>query len=65
VDTVVLSTQHDPMWNGKAKQAQLKKQVIQHIIKPVLGKWFDAKKITVPREPHGPSRSAGRTATPA
>jgi S-adenosylmethionine synthetase len=38
VDTVVLSTQHDPMWNNK--QAELKKQVIEHIIKPVLGEWW-------------------------
>ena len=34
VDTVVLSTQHDAVWNEK--QADLKKQVIEHIIKPVL-----------------------------
>ena len=53
VDTVVLSTQHHPMWNGKAKQAQLKKQVIQHIIKPALGKWFDAKKIKFHVNPTG------------
>ena len=40
VDTVVLSTQHDPQWNER--QADLKKQVIEHIIKPVLGTWFNA-----------------------
>lgn len=34
VDTVVLSTQHDPMWNER--QDDLKKQVIEHIFKPVL-----------------------------
>jgi len=41
VDAIVLSTQHHPMWNGKAKQAELKQLVIQHIIKPVLGKWWN------------------------
>ncbi|MCI0366108.1 MAG: methionine adenosyltransferase, partial [Phycisphaerales bacterium] len=40
IDTVVLSTQHGPQWNGDARQAELKKQVIEHIIKPVLGKWW-------------------------
>ncbi|GDX99480.1 S-adenosylmethionine synthase [Phycisphaerae bacterium] len=40
VDTVVLSTQHDPMWNEK--QSQLKTEVINHIIKPVLGEWWNA-----------------------
>ena len=51
VEAIVLSTQHHPMWNGKAKQAELKQLVIQHIIKPVLGKWWndeiDIKKIHV------------------
>ena len=52
IDTVVLSTQHDPMWNGPAKQAQLKKEVIAKIIKPVLGKWWSPK-ITVHVNPTG------------
>ncbi|MGE3181033.1 MAG: methionine adenosyltransferase [Phycisphaerae bacterium] len=39
VDTVVLSSQHDKSWNDK--QAELKKEVIQHILKPVLGKWWN------------------------
>ncbi|HEX8876598.1 MAG TPA: methionine adenosyltransferase [Phycisphaerales bacterium] len=39
VDTVVLSTQHDPEWNNK--QPALKKAVIQHILKPVLGRWWN------------------------
>ncbi len=43
VTTVVLSTQHDPMWNGDAKQRQLKAQVIKHIIKPVLGTWWSSR----------------------
>ena len=41
IDTVVLSTQHDPMWNGSKKQAELKQEVIRHVIKPVLGKWWN------------------------
>lgn len=43
IDAVVLSTQHDPMWNGEAKQKALKAQVIKHIIKPVLGKWWSSR----------------------
>jgi S-adenosylmethionine synthetase len=39
VDTVVLSTQHDPMWNDR--QEDLRKQVVEHIIKPVLGNWWN------------------------
>jgi S-adenosylmethionine synthetase len=39
VDTVVLSTQHDPVWNEK--QDQLKREVIQHILKPVLKEWWN------------------------
>jgi S-adenosylmethionine synthetase len=48
VDTVVLSTQHDPEWNGPARQAALKAAVIKHIIKPVLGKlWHNGIKVHV------------------
>ena len=41
VHTLVLSTQHDPEWNDR--QGELKKEVIKHIFKPVLGKewWRD------------------------
>jgi S-adenosylmethionine synthetase len=39
VDTVVLSTQHDPMWNDRQKQ--LKEQVVKHVLKPVLGEWWN------------------------
>ncbi len=35
VDTVVLSTQHAPMWNER--QESLKAAVVEHIIRPVLG----------------------------
>jgi S-adenosylmethionine synthetase len=40
LDTVVVSTQHAPQWTDN--QPELKKQVIEHIIKPVLGTlWHD------------------------
>ncbi|MGQ0628890.1 MAG: methionine adenosyltransferase [Phycisphaerales bacterium] len=39
VDTVVLSTQHDPSWNER--QSELKKQVVEHVLKPVLGTWWN------------------------
>lgn len=40
VDTVVLSTQHHPMYNG-GKQEDLRHLVREHIIKPTLGaKWW-------------------------
>ncbi len=41
VRTVVLSTQHGPEWNGEAKQAELKRAIIEHVIKPVLGDWWN------------------------
>jgi S-adenosylmethionine synthetase len=39
VDTVVLSTQHDPAWNER--QDGLKKEVIEHVLKPVLKEWWN------------------------
>jgi len=50
VDTLVLSTQHDPMWNER--QAELKKQVIEHVLRPVLGEWWNPG-ITVHVNPTG------------
>ncbi|MAH66193.1 MAG: methionine adenosyltransferase [Phycisphaerae bacterium] len=41
VRTVVLSTQHGPEWNGEAKQAELKSAIIDQVIKPVLGDWWN------------------------
>ena len=38
VNTVVISTQHDPTWNER--QDELKEQVVKHIIKPVLMDWW-------------------------
>src|SRR5204863_8794959 len=39
VDTLVVSTQHDPTWNDR--QDQLKREVIEHIFKPVLREWWN------------------------
>jgi S-adenosylmethionine synthetase len=50
VDTVVLSTQHGPEWNDR--QGDLKKQVTEHIIKPVLKEWWNPG-ITVHVNPTG------------
>ncbi|MBK8915483.1 MAG: methionine adenosyltransferase [Phycisphaerales bacterium] len=50
VDTLVLSTQHDPSWNDR--QPELKNQVIQHVLKPVLGEWWNDK-ITIHVNPTG------------
>ena len=52
IDTVVFSTQHDPSWNGASRQEELKKQVVDHIIKPVLGEWWNPG-ITVHVNPTG------------
>ncbi|MDZ4754777.1 MAG: methionine adenosyltransferase [Phycisphaerae bacterium] len=43
IDTVVLSTQHAPEWNGAKKQKELRGEVIEKIVKPVLGKWWHEK----------------------
>src|SRR3954462_289096 len=39
IDTVVLSTQHDATWNER--QDQLRKDVIEQILKPVLKEWWN------------------------
>ncbi|UYV13095.1 MAG: methionine adenosyltransferase [Phycisphaera sp.] len=52
VDTVLMSTQHDRSWSGKQKQEELRKQVIEHIFKPVLGSWWNPG-ITVHVNPTG------------
>ncbi len=67
IHTVVLSTQHHPMWNGTAKQKQLKNEVIKHIIEPVAPKkLWDGKAIvhvnpTGQFEIGGPHGDAGLT----
>jgi S-adenosylmethionine synthetase len=59
VDTVVLSTQHGPMWNDKDKskrndkQGELKRQVIEHIIKPTLDSTWWNEDIKVHVNPTG------------
>ena len=50
IDTVVLSTQHDPTWNER--QAALKEEVVKHIFKPTLGDWWNDD-ITVHVNPTG------------
>ncbi len=50
VDTVVLSTQHDKTWNDRQKD--LKKEVLDHIIKPVLGEYWN-NSVTVHVNPTG------------
>ncbi|MHC5023076.1 MAG: methionine adenosyltransferase [Planctomycetota bacterium] len=39
IDTVVLSTQHGPEWNEN--QRALKDAIIDHVIRPVLGAWWN------------------------
>ncbi len=54
IDTVVLSTQHHPMWNGAAKQQKLKAEVIKHIIEPVMPKkLWNRRKATIHVNPTG------------
>ncbi|MGE0480006.1 MAG: methionine adenosyltransferase [Phycisphaerae bacterium] len=50
VDTVVLSTQHDRSWNER--QDELKKAIVEHVFKPVLGQWW-SDKVTVHVNPTG------------
>lgn len=67
VDTLVLSTQHDKSWNDRQKD--LKREVIEHIFKPVLGDkwWHDDIKLHVNPTgrfeiggPHGDTGLTGR-----
>jgi S-adenosylmethionine synthetase len=54
VDTVVLSTQHTPEWNGKAKQEDLKKAIVKHVIEPVMPKkLYDPNDVTIHVNPTG------------
>lgn len=54
IQTVVLSTQHTPYWNGNARQDQLKKQVIRHIIEPCMPKrLYDSNLVTIHVNPTG------------
>lgn len=46
IDTVVLSTQHDPLWTNK--MPELRNLVREHVLKPVLGEhWHDDIKVHI------------------
>lgn len=54
IHTVVLSTQHSPEWNGKAKQAELKSAVTKQIIEPVMPrKLYDPESVIIHVNPTG------------
>ncbi len=54
IDTVVLSTQHAPMYSNPKMQKKLQELVIKHIIEPVLPKkLFDKKKTVIHVNPTG------------
>ena len=50
VTTIVLSTQHGPEWNDN--QSGLHEAVIEHVIRPVLGRWWNDS-VTVHVNPTG------------
>ena len=58
VNTVVLSTQHGPEWNGPDQQAKLKDAIIEHVIKPVLGEWWNDE-VVVHMNPTGQFERGG------
>jgi len=39
VESVLLSTQHQPMWNDR--QGDLRDLVVEHVIKPAMGEWWN------------------------
>ena len=54
IDTVVVSTQHTPEWNGKTKQKELKKAVLEQIIEPVMPKnIYNPNKVKIHVNPTG------------
>ena len=50
VDTVVVSSQHESIWNDR--QDELKAKITEHVIKPVLGEWWNPG-ITIHFNPTG------------
>jgi hypothetical protein len=56
VNTLVLSTQHGPKWNGRMDALQ--KELIEHVFKPVLGKWWNDD-ITIHVNPTGKFEQGG------
>lgn len=54
IHTVVLSTQHARDWNGRARQQELKKQLIKHVIDPCMPrKLYDRKNVIIHVNPTG------------
>jgi S-adenosylmethionine synthetase len=53
IDTVVLSTQHGPEYNGRKNQAKLKNLIVRHVIKPVIPKSLWSSGITIHVNPTG------------
>jgi len=39
IDSAILSTQHGPRWNDR--QEELRAEVVEHIVRPALGEWWD------------------------
>jgi S-adenosylmethionine synthetase len=56
VNTLVLSTQHGPVWNGRMDALQ--KELVEHVFKPVLGKWWNDD-ITIHVNPTGKFEQGG------
>ena len=64
VESVLLSTQHHPMWNDR--QSDLRDAVVEHVIKPAMGGWWhdDVKILFNPTgrfETGGPEGDTGLT----
>ena len=64
VESVLLSTQHHPMWNDR--QGDLRDAVVEHVIKPAMGGWWhdDVKILFNPTgrfETGGPEGDTGLT----
>ena len=56
VESVLLSTQHDPMWNKQ--QDDLRDLAIAHVIKPAMGEWWNDD-VTVLFNPTGRFETGG------
>ncbi|MEA3502013.1 MAG: methionine adenosyltransferase domain-containing protein, partial [Actinomycetota bacterium] len=56
VESVLLSTQHEPMWNDR--QGDLRDLVIEHVIKPAMGDWWNDD-VTVFFNPTGRFETGG------
>ena len=56
VESVLLSTQHDPMWNDR--QGDLRDLVTEHVIRPALGPWWNPD-MTVLFNPTGRFETGG------